>query len=949
MVQFAVMNRALSLLMCYAIGMVASVLGAHGDVLSSAANVNFNAAQLWGKVPEYGLGNSGGDFSDTTYWFFTGVGNNSSLINSYDYFSAVPGPYDAFDMAKNRRPSYMADKASNRGLAKVNVGAGVLERTFVPVPTSDGLSRDSCVDVPEGGLYIDMLVKYDTGFVGLPAAELYANDGVKVGFGMQTDEATGDNRFFVAAGCWRDGVFGVTNYVTDIQLSTSRWYRVTARMFANAATKPGESHAAFAIYIDGEEVRCSDAASYETPMGAKAAELFAGDERFAARALFPSMQRPGGDHYADKAYSVAFQGLGYVDEIGVASNVFAVATNEIDLVVICDDSALAQLDYTASVGGETYASGSVTSGFNGLKVPARPGATVTLVPTAKPTVALGETPALGGNVGAVASNEAYTVFFKPGGAFVDASRVTLAMSSEEAYFAVDGRRFTRFNDALAAIEPGSTIQVVQDVQLDGAPRAENGQAWVRPGQSLVLDLNGKRIKGEHFDEEAAIYNQGLLQIVDSVGGGSVEAPGVVLANDWTEVSTNLALDVNHRVATLIVGEKDSKLFSVRGRVTCTQGNLIIRTGEFLTPADEADPSSRFYLGDYVDPSGRFFVNPAPAHATEGWYWTVCWNNEFVIRFRTAHGKVTPESVLADKDTPVSAPVLDAPGYDFGGWYMGETPVALPTTFDDDATLDAALTPQDYTIANDWFSADFPTAYTVETPSKVLRVPSRPNFTFGGWCDRTTGNFVTNVGAGACFVGTTTVVTGNLDLVATWVSVPVRWENASRGNAESNGTYSGSWPFTLPATPEMPAGSVVKVTEISFCVVNPIEYGKSSPRLALRTADGANLYVSAPRAELEVDPISREFKGVVKMANARPKVTYDFRAANALVTVGEQHSVFFCSDGAGTLGSGFLRLVRAGASSSDAVIGRCEGSSPSSPDARYGEYVPVYEIVGEVQP
>lgn len=934
--------------MCYAVGMVASVMDAHGDVLSPAANVNFNDARLWGKVPEYGLGNTGGTGSDTTYWFFTGVGNNSSLIDTYAHFPEVPAPYAAFDGVKNPRPSYMTEPSLNTGLAKVNVGAGVLERTFVPVPTPEGLQRDSFVDVPEGGLYVDMLVKYDTGFVGLPAAELYANDGVKVGFGMLADEASGKNFFFVAAGCWRNGAFGVTNYVTGVELSTSRWYRVSARMFANAATKSGETYPAFAVYLDGEEVRCADAASYETPMGAAAASLFAGNEHFAARALFPSMQRPGGDHFADKAYSVAFQGLGYVDEIGVASNVFAVATNEIDLVVVCDDAALEKLDYTATAGGEVYASGSVTSGFDGLTIPARPGATVRLVPTSKPTTALGEALTLGGNLSAVASNAAYTVCFRSGATFADDARVTASIASKSAYFSAGDRRFTRFSDALAAIEPGATVKVVQNVTLDGAPRAENGQAWVKPGQSLVLDLNGKRVKGEHFDEEAAIYNQGQLQIVDSVGGGSIEAPGLVIANDWTDVSTNAALDVNHAVALLTVGDKDSKLFKVRGRVTCTRGKLVIRTGEFLTPADEPNPSTRFYLSDYVDPSGRFFVNPAPAHATEGWYWTVCWNNEFIVRFQTAHGTVTPESVLADASTPVAAPVLDAPGYDFGGWYEGETPVALPTTFADDATLVAALTPQAYTVTNDWFANDFPTNYTVETPSKALRVPARPNFAFGGWRDKATGNFVTNIGAGACFVGTTTVVTGNLDLAATWLSLPIRWENVSRGSVESNGTYSGKWTFTLPATAELPAGSLVKVSEISFCVVNPLQYGRTSPRLAIRTVGGAARYVSAPRALLEEDPVTHEYVNVPRMANGRPKVTYDFGAENALVEVGAVNEVYFCSDAAGTPGSGFLRLIRA-SGSTESVIGNCEGADPASPDPRYGDYRPAYEVVGEVQP
>jgi len=942
------MNKALSLLMCYAIGMVASVMGAYGDVLSSRANVNFNDARLWGKVPEYGLGDSGGTLSDTTYWFFTGVGNNSSLIDSYKNFPEVPAPYNGYDSAGNRRPSYQTEPSLNTGLAKVNVGAGILERTFVPVPSSAGLARDSYVDVPDSGLYIDMLVKYDTGFVGLPAAELYRDADVKVGFGMLADEETGKNRFFVAAGCWRDGVFGVTNYVTSVELSTSCWYRVSARMFANAATKQGETYPAFVVYLDGKEVACADAASYETRMGAAASTIFAGNEHYAARALFPSMQRPGGDHYADKAYSVAFQGLGYVDEIGVASNVFAVATNEVDLVLVCDDAALTKLDYTASVEGEVYASGSIASGFNGFKVPARTGATIEFVPTSKATTALGDELTLGGNRTAVASNAAYMVYFKPGATFVDASRVTAAITSKEAYFSANGRNFTRFNDALAAIEPGGTVQVVQNVMLDGAPRAENGQAWVKPSQSLVLDLNGKRIKGEHFDEEAAIYNQGQLQIVDSVGGGSVEAPGVVIANDWTEVSTNQALDVNHAVALLTVGDKDSRLFKVRGRVTCTRGKLLIRTGEFLTPADEPNPSTRFYLADYVDPSGRFFVNPAPAKATEGWYWTVCWNNEFIVRFRTAHGTVTPESVLADASTPVAAPVLNAPGYAFNGWYEGETPVSLPATFDHDATLDAALTPQTYTVANDWFSSGFPTEYTVETPSTVLRVPSRANFSFGGWRDKTTGNYVTNIGAGACFVGTTTVVTGNLDLAVTWIPKPITWENISRGSSESNGTYAGTWTFTIPETSDLPAGIKAKINEISFCVVNPLEYERTSPRLAIRTAGGSALYVSAPRATLEVDPTTQEYVGVVKMANGRPKVTYDFRAANALVTVGMAHEVFFCSDAVGTLGSGFLRLVKT-SSFDEAVIGPCTGADPASPDPRYGDFRPAYEVVGEAQP
>ena len=953
LIQFQTMKKALYFLMCSAVGLGAFTLNASESVISS---IGFNNPKLWGKTPAYGLGDDGNSPSDLGYfWYYTGADSsgNESRMRAYatNSVGAVIEPrYDSFDNVRNVRPEYMSDVSTNSGVMRV-VSSGVLQRSFRPIASSSGIQRDSYVDVPETGLYIDMLFKAELGLTILPDPAQCMARGTKIGFGIRPDRrfSTG-YAITVVAGGIADGRLYATNYATSVSVTTGAWYRITGRMFANASSNPDQVIPAFVLYLNGTALTCSED-EYDA-IGLDAESYFGANPYYVSRSLFPSLQKRGGTRYADKAYGLGFTGNGYVDEIGVTTtNLFAQPSATIDFVVRCENAAVASVAYEASVEGEVYAQGTFTGAISGSRIPAKTGAKIVLSPIAKEGFVLGEALQLSGNTAAVRSVSGFTVDMAGGATFADSEPVIASIPSTASNFEVAGVSYALFADAVKAVAAADgLVKVAGDVLLDGASERwdRNGQARVLPSQKVILDLNGKRIKGDHFNNEAAIYNQGSLTVVDSVGGGIIEAAGTVIENDYGEVSTNTAAEVNRASAALTLGSETSRMFAVRGRVKRTQGKLTIETGDYLTPADE-DPST-FYLAAYVD-TARFTIAPVEEDPSR---WTVTRNDMLTVKFVTSNGKgkVVPARASVAPGGTVSAPTLEAPGYAFLGWYAegSEEPFDFGTPITADMTVVARLKLEEYEIVNDQFlfydeEIDFPTNYTVESAYRVLPEPVRSHFTFAGWFRRGTDLQVTAVGAGAKFVGTDNVVTGDLDLVSAWVSEPFVWRNTDLKLEEANGTYAGVWSLKLPSRTGLETGTPMKIDEIDFCIVNPTQYPKTSPYLAIQN-DAGDVYVSRRRNDF--DPgAGGAYAGYGTLANGRAKVAYVFEGG-VPVKMGFENKVFFCSDGTGTQGRGFLRLVYP-IVSDHRVIGTCATDPESAPDVKYGNFCPAYEIIGEAVP
>lgn len=944
MIQFPKMKKALSISVCYAIGMVALAFCANAAE-SMSSSIDFSNQNLWGQMPRYGLDDKGGfGTTEQKYWWAFGDGN-ASVITNYEAGAERYAGFAAYPGLPNPQPPYMSSGDKNRGYLEFQ-SAVPLARTFSPLH-SDGTSDP--VTIPsEDGLFIDKLVKFATRLEAADAVPtIDVKDSAKFMCWLSAPEGAGVTNFVITAGRYAaDGALSRVNYVVTNEVQAGRWYRLTARAFRNAATRDGVKAPCFALYLDGVPMSCA-AGSYA--IGEDQAEMddqFAGNALYAARALFPPIRA-----YADatpQLTGLAVMGCGCYDDLGVVNggNPLAYEVNSIDFAVSLNTNAVTNVICTvqAENGAEPYFTTNSTDAAE-IVFPVAPGDTVRVVPLTSAAYSLAAALSLAGNVAAVESLDGYEVKMISGESFSDASRVVARINVGNAYFSVNGELYESVEEAMeaaAAIE--GTLKLENDVVLD-PDFSVNGQMRVRPTYRFVFDLNGRTLTGQNFRSEAAIYDQGNLTVIDSVGGGQIVAPGTAIE----VVSTNAALEANYGFAKLTLGDEIVRGdFTVKGRVRCTKGELQLLGGTYLTPWT-LEPTNGFYLAEYLA-SERFGAECEPDTETiagrECHYWSVTFDGRLFVTFESEVGAADPAFTNVYEGARLLEPaVTNAVGYTTTNWYDTATGKAwdfAADTVGGNLTLRAQQRLDTYSITYDVSSVTIPDHYTVESLRTTLSTPEKDLYTFGGWRDAATGLFVTEVGIGAKFVGTDSIVTGNLQLVAQWLPNSYTWENSTSGNSESNGTYSGSWSFTLPANyGGFAKDAVVVIDEVCFGIVNPHLYPKTAECLEVTTADGAKV-ISAARA-YKVDEETKEYLvgSGDYLKNGRARVSYGFTGLK--VKVGAKNSVRFCTVG-GETATGFLRLVPI-LSDRYQVFGKCTeaGGDPKSED--YLNFRPVYEVTG----
>lgn len=944
------MKKALSIMMCYAIGMVAFSLNA-ATQLGVLSQIDFSNDALWGKMPKYGLDDLGGEDSvENKFWWCFGEGN-SSLITNYAPHAERYDRFAEWDGEPNPRPDYMSYGDNNRGYVEF-LTASPLARTFHPVK-SDGTSIGENLPSKDG-LFVDTLVKF------VPRAAR-PSDGVpfeatgkaKFMCWLSAPSAEGDEpvatNLVVSAGRYdAEGNLAPVNYVVTNRVEAGRWYRLTARALRNAATADGVSAPCFALYLDGVPVAC-EASAYVIGENMLAMDKwFAGNELYEAHALFPPM-RPY-ETLQPKLTGFAVQGCGAFDEFGVVKtgNPLAYGASEIDFLVTLDPNAVTSV--TCSVTGAKDQEPRFvtnTAGVAEILFRVRPGDKVRVAALTSSAHSLAATLSISGNRDAVYTWSGYDVTMISGTVFDDASRVVARINTGAAYFRVGDVIYESVQEAMAAaVEAGAPLVLENDVLLDPA-FSVNGQMRVLPVYDLVFDLNGRTLTGQNFRDEAAIYDQGRLTVIDSVGGGAIIAPGTAIE----VVSTNDALEANHEFASLTLGSESVRgEFEVKGRVSCTQGELMLMGGTYLTPWN-LEPTNGFYLAGYVAP-GRFEAEELGETETiagrDCHWWRVAYDGRLTVRYEAEVGACDPAFVHAAPGSLLTVPaVTNALGYSVTNWCVAGAGASWDFASDmveSNMTLVAQMGLDRYSISYDQPGVTEPSSYTVRSVPAALPVPQRDNFTFAGWRDQVTGLIVREVGEGAVFVGTETPVAGDLDLVAVWLPDTLRWENTSGRASESNGTYAGTWRLTLPMQDTLPMGTAIAIDEIAFCIVNPHLYPKTAEHLSVASKDGGEAAVLSSAREYRLDEGTKEYlsgTGADTLANGRSKVCYRFE--NLVLKVGYEYAVRFC-DGDGQPAVGFLRLAYV-PNANDPVFGNCteKGGDPESEE--YLKYCPLYEVTG----
>jgi len=930
--------------MCYAVGMAAFVVDAAESIVPYSS-IDFSDMALWGKRPCYDLHDSGTmGGAGVRYWYQYGGSDNDSVITNYATMAERNERYSRFHVKRNPRPPYMQEGLANLGYATFRVG-DPLARTFREVDES-GMS--SVVLIPEGGsLFVDALVRFYP-----RAGPVTAVPGLDVRnrakFMCWLSEFGGETNLVVTAGRHvADDKLERVNYVVTNQVTVGRWYRLTARAIRNASTRQDAESPAFVLHLDGVPVACEESHYSIGEDEAEMADLFGGNEYFSKRALFPPICRYTGQNPG--LFGMAVAGRADLDEFAVVDqgDPLAHPATELEVAVACDPLKVTNVCCTVSKAGSAPHFVTNVNSVAEVVFKVVPGDVVEVSALAGEGTALKEL-TLSGNPSAIALQDGYRFVLARGDEFEDALRITARINTGGALYRVGERTYESFEEAVAAAsESGEVMKLEADIDLDSDSEVDNGQMRVRSIYTVRLDLCGRTIKGNHFDQEAAIYDQGRLEIFDSVGGGSIEAAGEAIE----VVSDNDALDVNHRIAALTLGSTAATgEFSVKGRVRVTQGELKVMGGKYLTPP-ALEPRSGFYLSEYLA-SDRFRASDAGVQSIGGklcHWWSVVFDGRYLVRYAAEFGTVTPASTNVDVSAGAKLlePAVEAPGYAITNWQVQATGASWSFADDEvsgDMTLLAQQRLERYTIAySESVSSLAPRSYTVESELAKLPEPVQSYFAFGGWQDRASGRQVDMVGAGAVFVGTETTVTGNLDLVAIWMPKTIEWENTSAGLMESNGCYAGSWNLVVPVRAELAYGAKVAIDEIAFCIVNPLTYPKTAPCLKVTTAAGATA-VSQAREDYFDDRTSEYAVGSNLLRNGRARVGYRF--SGLTVELGKTNRVEFCdADGAAQV-SGFLRLAHR-PQKNDALFGNCLKEGAPGQYGRYEEYCPLYEISGHV--
>ena len=926
------MKKALSVFLCYAISMSVSV----ADPLRT---MNFENSKLWDKRPTFGLDDNGQEKSGVgTYWYFAGEDiDNASLIRAY---TDDEEPYDNFDFTSgNPKPDYMKAGTANRGVLSI-AAAYPLHRTFSPISNETGPTKEQCMKVSDTeGVYIDTLVQFTLANDREDPFEVMS-DGAKLSCRLcRTSLTDATPQFVVTAGCLKNGALSFTNYVTTAKVTDGKWYRLTAKMVTNASLKYGTQLAAFALYIDGKPVTCAEG---EYVIGEGAESLFAGNEFYENRALFLSLQRYGGATYADRLYSLGLYGTGMADEIAVTEeNPFSTGGYSVDVLVVCEDEKIEKLtceitEVTGEVTTKVF-----TGAISGSTFSVNPETVVRFIPEAKDSYGFESQLVVSGNISekTIAEVEGYTIKFSRVESFSDTSRVIVSIPSKNVYFSVGDVDYSTFNEAVAVASTNDEhlVNLRYPITLS-RESSDDGQAWVLPGQEVTLDLCGNSIKGDHMDDEAAIYNQGRLTVIDSVGGGVIEAPGTAIEI----VRDNTALENKYNPDTCLkLGSDESQSFTVKGRVKVTpgRGTLQIFCGDYLNPSEAS--TTEFYLAPYLADE-RITADPTTIDGLPG-FTVANLGNSRMVRFTVpyAGGKAVPDRERIDygeKATPAEA---TAPGYRFVKWTLNGVAYDFNTPVTKTINLAADMLCERYTIEHDG-DARIPSDYSVEDAYTELRKASRAFCRFDGWVDKNTGYGVTAIGEGAKFDGTDLTVCGNLDLVAQWTPQQIRWENTCHRLAESNGTYRGEWKFQIPVDGSYTEGMKIKINQIDLGVVNPAEYPRTAECLSV-AVDGGETVLSQPRT-YELDPETKAYiVGTNRLMNGRAKVSYRFD--NLVITVGKENYISL-ANGDGSKAEGCLVRFARTTDLRYTLIGNCDPSEDASPIIRYREFCPLYEIYGE---
>lgn len=548
-------------------------------------------------------------------------------------------------------------------------------------------------------------------------------------------------------------------------------------------------------------------------------------------------------------------------------------------------------------------------------------------------------PTLNGNGYENASISPTEVSFTVPESITSPNPLTLTLSTKAYYMTLDleGGKTLKFSSVTNAIAKASEYKVPLVLKNPLELKGENYQVEVKEGQEVVLDLAGKKIKGlgnRPEAEDAAIKNLGKLKIIDSKGGGVVEAEGFVFSGgvDFNEGKDTLALQNNNSAALTTI-----KAGIFNGIVTNSFGRIQIDGGKFYNVFNQK-AEDKFYLR--TQPGISISAKFDKASIGDDNYWSGDAESADKIEFRVSepsYAELSAKLLSAEDVNKGIRPIVEAPGFDSDSvtWQNEEDEniyVGSLTSFVYSVTFDAGKKAADPASIT----------YSVDTESELPSLTSEL-WDFLGWYVE--DKKVASLGKYATYEGTEGalpqgLIFGDLTLVAKWAPKEIFWTNATTpkrgGPSEANGLFHAaknpSWALSLPAGKGFEAGDEVSLKSITLSTVN------ASPNNIDRLPERLKLDDEFVATRKSLSALADSgFKYFETNFGFRPKVVYTFDDdARPTLTVGDDYLLTF--EGGSEI---LLRLIKT-TNPDLMIIGNCS----EEPVSDYQFYVPMYEIVGE---
>ena len=256
-----------------------------------------------------------------------------------------------------------------------------------------------------------------------------------------------------------------------------------------------------------------------------------------------------------------------------------------------------------------------------------------------------------------------------------------------------------------ALNAGATsIKLVSDFKLSSTLDLTD--------KNITLDLNGYVLTGNIQLADTSASPNSMLTLIDSRptathADSSLPAGGVVKGNITLTRGNGSASHLYANGGT-VTGQ--TSLPSYAGGIFCTSNTPTAFTG---------------YVGNYGEIHGGIFYGSIKESCIK----------ENTVTFMNGSSRYALEVVASGNKVvaPISTPIKA--GYDFEGWYNGDTKYTFGSTLSESITLTAKFSnPKTYNISYDLDggTATNPATYNVESDAITLNNPVKTGYTFTGW-------------------------------------------------------------------------------------------------------------------------------------------------------------------------------------------------------------------------